>query len=408
MRIRDIQLHTVSVPVTRTGYFSKRVVESVDNTIVEIETDEGIVGIGETREHWSAEIIRTRFSPSIVGLSALDRPAVRTACLPKEPFDYGYPEHLCHRNAYAAVDTALWDIAGKAAGKPLYELLGGAVRERALFCGYAYSDNPHAGLTGVQLASRMAEIAEHQIEETGAGLFEYKIGLHALDCEIGIARAVRAALGENTEIAVDANMGFSKDQALAFLDGVRDVRFANIEEPVGSLSDMEEVRARTGVPVSTHCYDRDTLARYPLIDAIVVDPQLVGGITGFLEQISVAEALGKKIWLRARWELGVAWAVFCHLGIACAALDRPNQALIDWIEDDLVLGDRWRVKDGGVRPPDSPGFGVELDRAAMKRYSVWISSPRGSAAGSLDIAGMRRSFCSRRNGRRKTFCFRRF
>jgi L-alanine-DL-glutamate epimerase-like enolase superfamily enzyme len=51
-------------------------------------------------------------------------------------------------------------------------------------------------------------------------------------------------------------------------------------------------------------------------------------------------------------------------------LDRPSQALIDWVEDDLILGETWLVSEGGVRPPEAPGLGVELDRAAMKRYAV--------------------------------------
>ena len=370
MRIRDVRAHPVAVPVTRAGHFSKRVVERVENTIVEIETEDGFVGLGETRGLWSAEIVRARFARQITGMDASDRSAIRDACLPKAPFDFGYPEHLVTRNAYSAIDTALWDIAAKAAGVPLYDQLGGAARERAPFCGYAYSDDPTAGHSDDALATRMADIAAQQIEATGAGLFEYKIGLHSIDCEIAIAHAVRDALGTGVEIAVDANMGLSQDQALDFLEGVGEIRLANIEEPVASLAAMEVIRERTGIPVSTHCYDADTLARYPLIDAIVVDPQLVGGITGFLEQLAMADRLGKRIWLRARWELGIAWAVFCHLGLACPQLDRPNQALIDWIEDDLVLGERWRVRDGGVRPPAIPGLGVEIDRDALVQYAV--------------------------------------
>ena len=370
IRIRDVRVYSVAVPVTRVGHFSKRVVQRVENTIVEIETEDGSVGLGETRGLWSADIVRVRFVPAILGMDALDKTAVREACLPSEPFDFGYPEHLVSRNAYSAIDIALWDIAAKVDGIPLYDLLGGAVRKKAPFCGYAYSDDPAAGYSNDELAARMAGIAVQQIGETGACLFEYKIGLHTVDCEINIAHAVRAALGSDIEIAVDANMALSQDQALAFLDAVREVRLVNIEEPVASLAATEVVRERSGMSVSTHCYDADTLARYPLIDAVVVDPQLVGGITGFLEQLALADRLGKRIWLRARWELGIAWAVFCHLGLACSQLNRPNQALIAWIEDDLVLGERWRVRDGGVRPPKVPGLGVEIDRDALVHYSL--------------------------------------
>lgn len=370
MRIRKIHTHAVSVPVTKTAHFSKRVIETVDNTIVEIETDAGVTGTGETRTHGAAQIIRERLAPALTDMDVRDRLAIRNACLPKEPFDFGYPEHLSDRNAYSAIDIALWDLAGKIAKKPVYELLGGAVRDRALFGGYAYSDDANAGFTDDELAAKMARTAKQQIDETGAGLFEYKIGLHSVACEIGIVKAVRAALGPDVDIAVDANMGFSSEQALAFLNGAREAKIANIEEPVGSLAEMEAVREQTGIPISTHCYNYDTLARYPLIDAIVVDPQLVGGITGFLDQVSVAESLGKKIWLRARWELGPAWAAFCHLGIALPALDRPNQALINWIEDDLITGDMWTIEGGGVCPPDSPGLGIDLDRDALGRYSA--------------------------------------
>ena len=370
MRICEVRAYAVAVPVTRAGHFSKRVVERVENTIVEIRTEEGLTGTGETRGLWSADIVRSRFASAIIGMDAMDRDAIRDVCLPKEPFDFGYPEHLVQRNAYSAIDIALWDIAARHAGKPLYDLLGGAVRERALFCGYAYSDDPNAGYSNAELAAAMAKIAAQQVLETGSDLFEYKIGLHSIEGEIEIAHAVRAAVGPDIGLGVDANMALSLEQACTFLQGVRTVGLANFEEPVANLSEMEALRMRFDVPVSTHCYDADTLVRYPQIDAIVVDPQLVGGITGFLQKIALADNLGKRIWLRARWELGIAWAVFCHLGLAFRQLDRSSQALINWIEDDLVLGDRWYVRDGGVRPPDTPGLGVEIDREALARYEM--------------------------------------
>ena len=58
----------------------------------------------------------------------------------------------------------------------------------------------------------------------------------------------------------------------------------------------------------------------------------------------------------------------CHFGVVCREADRPAQALFDWVEDDCVLGEPWHVKDGGVRPPEAPGLGVELDRDAVAKY----------------------------------------
>ena len=106
------------------------------------------------------------------------------------------------------------------------------------------------------------------------------------------------------------------------------------------------------------------------IDSVVSDAQLLGGIAATIDYTTRVRALGKCFWLRARWELGIAWAAMCHLGMALPDLERPSQALIDWVEDDLVLGEIWLVRDGGVRPPETPGKGVELDRDALARYAA--------------------------------------
>ncbi|MDP6787918.1 MAG: mandelate racemase/muconate lactonizing enzyme family protein [Rhodospirillales bacterium] len=370
MKIKSVRATPVHVPVTRIAAFSKLKLTHVKSTIVEVETASGVVGLGEARGDWGARIINQCFADAIVGLPADDRRAVRDACLAKAPFDYGYPEYLPERSAFAAIEEALWDIAGKEAGVPLYRLLGGAVRERAPFVAYAYAVDPDEGRSDAEIARVMADIAASSVNKTGASMFEFKVGLHSPACEIGVVRAVREALGPDVDISVDANMGFSVEQARRFLAGVADQRLANIEEPVAGLGAIERLRAEFGVPVSTHCVDLDALGRYRGIDSVVSDPQLMGGIGEVIELAIGVRALNKRFWLRARWELGIAWAVMCHLGMARPELNRPSQALIDWVEDDLILGDTWLVTNGGVRPPDAPGLGVELDRAAMKRYAV--------------------------------------
>ena len=80
--------------------------------------------------------------------------------------------------------------------------------------------------------------------------------------------------------------------------------------------------------------------------------------------------MNRRFWLRAHWETGIYWAVMCHMGIALPELDRPVQALMNWVSDDLILGPAWKVENGGVRPPGGPGLGIELDREAMARYEA--------------------------------------
>lgn len=370
MKITAITATAVRVPVTRIAAYSKRIMDHMAATVVEVETDAGIVGIGESRGDWCAAIINEKFAPRLVGMAVDDRRAMTDLCLAKQPFDYGYPEFACERNAFAGIEIALWDILGKETGRPLYRLLGGPVRERAPFVAYAYAVDPRQGKSDAEVARAMAEIAAANVAKTGAAMFEFKIGLHSPACEIAVVEAVREAIGPEVEIAVDANMGFTVEQARRFLAGAAGARLANIEEPVASLAHCARLREEFGVPVSTHCIDLDAIAAHPALDSVISDPSLLGGIAPTLAYIEKVTALGKRFWLRARWELGIGWAAMCHLGLACPELDRPAQALIDWIEDDLIEGETWLVRDGGVRPPDAPGLGVELDRAALRRYAV--------------------------------------
>ena len=213
MKITSVRATAVEVPVTRVAAYAKRVITHVTNTIVEVETDAGISGLGEARGTFCARLINERFAPAVKGLPVADRRSVRDACLPKEPFDYGYPEHLAERNAFAGIEIALWDLAGKAAGEPLYRLLGGPVRERAPFVAYAYTVDPAEGRPAGEIAAIMADIAADRVEASGARMFEFKVGLHSAACEIGVVQAVRDAVGPEVDLAVDANMGFSVEQA---------------------------------------------------------------------------------------------------------------------------------------------------------------------------------------------------
>ncbi|MBL8705240.1 MAG: hypothetical protein JNM30_10365 [Rhodospirillales bacterium] len=109
---------------------------------------------------------------------------------------------------------------------------------------------------------------------------------------------------------------------------------------------------------------------YPEIDAVASDPPLHGGIDGTLALMRAVACTGRGFWLRSTWELGIAWAVACHLGVSRGEITRAGQGLIDLVDDDLVLGEPWLVRNGGVAPPDRPGLGVALDRDALREFAI--------------------------------------
>jgi L-alanine-DL-glutamate epimerase-like enolase superfamily enzyme len=341
----------------------------IERTVVEIETSSGIVGVGETRGLWPTPIIRDRFGPRITGQPALDRQAARQRCLDRQ-FDFGFPERMVDQAAYAAVDLALWDIAGKHDSVPVCDLLGGRVRPHALFGAYGYPPEPDL-LPSLSAVPRLvAHQAEAAVAATGADLFEYKVGRLPLATDVASVLAIREAVGERVAIALDPNMAYDLDAAASFLAGVVPAHPANIEEPVRSLAAMDRLAARFDVAMSTHALELDLVAAFPHITGIVPDIGILGGLEATVAFIESVVALGRKSWLRSVWELGISFAAMCHLGIAVRELDRPSQCMIQFAADDLIEGEPWFPHNGGVSPPASPGLGVTLDRAALHRYRV--------------------------------------
>jgi len=341
----------------------------IASTIIEVETDAGGVGLGETRGDWASAIINKQLAPKLIGLPVAERQTAKRACLPRH-LDFGFVDQMLLVSAFSGIEMALWDLLGKALGLPLYRLLGGPVRPRSTFAAYAYNVDLAEGYTEAQVPSIMARLAEQMIKETASTLFEFKIGRHSVACDIATVNAVRQAIGPDVQLAVDVNMVFTLEEARRFFDGVAAAGLANVEEPMPALADVERLRKEFGVPVSTHCPNLDALRPYPMIDSVVSDLNYHGGIEGTIEMIQAVSLAHKRFWLRAMWELGIAWAAMCHLGMVRLELDRPAQALIHLAQDDLILGDPWLLRDGGVLPPDRPGLGVELDREALQRFAV--------------------------------------
>jgi len=369
LRITDIRATPVSVPTLRPSAWSQGSNSGCTRTVVEVVTEGGLVGLGEAPGARAAELLAGRLRDKLLGQCAVDRRALQRKALGRHR-DFGSMTDGGLAIAFAGVEIALLDILGQAMEMPVYRLLGGAARDRVPFVSYAYSVEQPAGADEAAVPGIMADIARREVAAAGTDYFEFKVGRFSVDCDIETLRAVRQAVGPAVALGVDANMGYSVDQARRFLKGVAPYDLANIEEPVAGLAAMEDLRREFGVPVSTHCSDCEMLRHYPLIDAVVGDFHLNGGIEGNLLKAAAVSALGKRYWLRSCMELGIAWAALCHSAAATPEIERPSQALINWVEDDLIEGDPWLVRAGGVRLSEQPGLGVTLDRPALQRYAA--------------------------------------
>ena len=132
MKISNVTATVVTVPTTRPCAWSGGNSLGCTRTIIEIETDSGLVGLGEAPWARSARIVSEKFAPILIGKEFLERATLRKACL-SDHEDYGSIGDPMLEYAWVGVEIALWDLLGKHLGKPLYRVLGGAVRERAPF-----------------------------------------------------------------------------------------------------------------------------------------------------------------------------------------------------------------------------------------------------------------------------------
>ena len=367
MIIDSLQATPVSIPATRTCAWAFGRSYGHTRTIIRVRTRDGLVGYGEAPGDTASGLMAKRFVSRLVGASALDRETARRLGLGAHR-DFGYLADPAGAVAFAGIEIALWDLFGKATGKPLYRLLGGPVRERAPFVAYAYTVALEEGHELEDVPSIMAGIAKQQVAATGASIFEFKVGRHPVETDIETVAAVHEAVGPSVSLAVDANLGMRIDDARRFLAAAGHM-LADVEEPVATLDGMQRLRRDFGVPVSTHCTDPEKIVHYPAIDNLVGDINVDGGIGGCMRMAAIAASMGRRFWLRSNGETGIGWAPLCHFGMAWEEADRPAQSLITWCEDDLVDGPVWLVRDGGVRPADKPGLGIALDEDALERYA---------------------------------------
>jgi muconate cycloisomerase len=338
--------------------------------IVKVHTDEGLVGLGEASSspRWSGEdqfsaqhFIKRYFEPALVGQDPTDVVACRERfadTVARNPF------------TKAAIEMALWDLAGKAAGKPVYLLLGGKVREFV----------PTKWSVSGREPEPSADIARWAI---GAGFkkCKVKVGID-VDGDVARLRAVRAALGPNVKIGVDANGGWvTAETAIRAVDRLREYDPQFIEQPVktGDLFAMAELRAKAGgIPVVADesvytLTDARNLARMKACDVFSIYVGKAGGIGPAREIARFAESQGLACTIGSNLEMGIGTAAMIHLGISTTGITAETYAcdIIGplYYEDD-VIKPGLPVKPGEVRPAEKPGLGVEIDDEKLERYRV--------------------------------------
>src|SRR6478735_3546220 len=363
LRVRITSIHTVAVrtPMREPLVWPGGTRLSASGLLVEIHTDEGIVGVGEAPGPTLPTIrtiIDAELSQFLVGQDPL-----RTEWLVHRMEEFTRNWSRMGAYAIAGLEIALLDLKGKALGVPVAELLGGFCRTRVPVVGYLFIDEPEAN------ARKAAAFVE-----AGTTELKLKVGRDFTQDHDTIA-AIRDAVGPGPKIRIDANMMWSVPAAIKWIRGLEHLDLQYVEQPVPDfdVQGLAQVRRSVGVPIAADEGCTDIRSALELIkadacDVFVVYPSEAGGLTRARQIAALADAAGKWCAIGSWAELGVATMANAHLAASSTNFPFASDTHYPLQEHD-VLAVPLELGDGAIEVTGAPGLGVEIDREAANRLA---------------------------------------
>jgi D-galactarolactone cycloisomerase len=382
MQIVDVQAFWLSANLDKPFAWSLRWTRTRSSVLVKVTTDEGIVGWGEAGSSGSAAIatvIAHRYRPLVVGRDPFDVEVIweDLYALTRDEGQKGVAI-----DAISGIDIALWDVIGKAVGKPVHKLLGGGARPRIVAYAtglYYYDESPDA------VAERVVE-AEGYVDE-GYRAMKMKIGGLAPEDDLAHVRAIREAIGPRIALMVDANHGYNAFTAMRMARYLADQDVLWFEEPVlpEDLDGYQQVKAASIVPIAGGECEYTRFGFKPLLSRRAVDvvqPDLgrAGGLSEGKKIAAIANAFQIQC-IPHVWGTGLAQAAALHFmatlpvcppvrnpqplwHLPLLEFDRTPNPLRGRITPDFNL-----EPDGTVVVPTGPGLGVEVDEDAVRHFA---------------------------------------
>jgi glucarate dehydratase len=372
MRIVDIRPTTVTIPLEAplrhsNGAHWGRFVR----TIVEVETDDGLIGLGEMGGGGeSAEGAFRAMKSYLVGHNPFELEALR--------FKISNPTASLYNNRtqlLAAIEFACLDLMGQKTGLAVYDLLGGKLRDSVSFASYLFYRyaNPDTEEGEVRTHEQLVAHARALQERHGFTSHKLKGGVFHPDYELEAYRALAAAFPGDS-FRFDPNGALSVEQAIRFGRAIEDLRNDYYEDPTWGLAGMRRVRSMVDIPTATNTVvvNFEHLAANVLdlaIDVILLDTTFWGGIRQCVKAASVCETFQLGIAVHSSGELGIQLATMLHLGAVLPNLSLSADAHYHHLTDDIIAGGKMRYEGGKIRVPDGPGLGVQLDREKVRQYA---------------------------------------
>jgi len=339
-------------------------------TLVEVETDDGFVGLGEFGGGGEAATAAVEgLLPLLRGHDVFRLEAMRFAVCNPTASLYNNRTQL-----HAALEFACLDVIGQKLGVPVCDLLGGRVRDSVDFASYLFFryPDPDTGLGEVRTPEQLVEQARALKAEHGFTSHKLKGGVFPPAHERACYRALAAACpGER--LRHDPNCAWSLADAIAFGRGIEDLPNDYFEDPVWGMPQMARLREFVRIPTATNTVvvNFEQLAAnvtQRAVDVVLLDTTFWGGIRPCVKAAGVCETFGLGVAVHSSGELGVQLATMLHLGAVLPNLGYSADAHYHHLTDDVIAGGRMHYVNGRIAVPSAPGLGVTLDREKVARY----------------------------------------
>ena len=353
--------------------------------LVEVHTDDGLVGWGEsgsgTVPRAGAMFIEDHLAPLAVGMDPFDLDALNQkvhATLDRAGWTGDFAIQC-----WSGLEVAIWDVMGKAVGRPVSQLLGGRVRERIM----AYATGLYYAPTAPDPSKARQEEARGYVER-GYRAMKMKVGGLTPGEDIQEVAAIRKTIGDHVLLMADANGAYDSRTAIQIGRGLQALGLAWFEEPVrrGDLDGYLDVRRALQLPITggEHLGGLDAFREYVarrVVDVLQPDVANCGGLSGARRIAALAQAFHVRVFPHV-WGTPVAVAAGLHLAATLPSTPPTmtptplaQEPLFEFDSTphpirDAMLTDALRPKDGWLTIPSGPGLGVEVDPAVLARFAV--------------------------------------
>ena len=377
MEIVDIVPYVLSTPLEEPFAFSQGRVDRRSAVVVEVKTDEGISGWGESLCHGlqppeiAASFVEFCFKPMLIGRDPFDVEVLWEEMYNRtRPFEGGAAV-----NAISGVDVALWDAIDRSLHKPVHTLLGGAFRSEVTpyatgFYRRAGENYPEAGI----------EEAKRHLSE-GVGAMKLKVGF-GVETDLEYVYAVREALGPEVRLMMDANSAYDAPAARRILLECQDAKVHFFEEPLAP-EDLEGDKSlrnltTTYLAAGENLFGKVGYRRWISEGALdILQPDLCssGGFTECKKIAAIAQAWNTAV-VPHVWGTGIGLAASLQLLATLPPTPlplNPEEPMLQYdtsshpFRADLIYGEI-SMQEGKVAVPQRPGIGVEVDREVLERY----------------------------------------